>query len=94
MFRWKYLRYRGRRGLVGSSAAAVALAALGLWSFSRCAALPDDRCRDDGIHTEPWRIVSSQDACMTCYCDVNAQLYCVSMGCSLPDAGVMTDIVE
>jgi hypothetical protein len=94
MFHWKYLRGKGRPGRLGSSVAALALGAIGLWSFSRCAALPDDRCLDDGIHSAVGRIIPSEDACMTCYCDATAELHCVSTGCATPDGGLMTNVLE
>jgi len=94
MFHWKYLRGRRRPGLIGPGVAAVALGTLGVWSSSHCAALPDDRCLDDGIQIATGRIVPSEDGCMICRCDANAQLHCAATRCAWPDGGVVTEVLE
>lgn len=89
----EHLRRRSRRRLLGSSITAVAIGALGVWSFFRCASLPDERCLDEGIRPDLGRISTSDQGCMSCYCDASGELHCIPRGCSA-DAGVMTDVIE
>lgn len=77
---------RLRRTWLGSSIAAVVLAAAAAWSFTRCAALPDDRCMADGIGPD----VYFHDGCMICVCDAGGELHCYPSNCS-PDAGALRE---
>jgi hypothetical protein len=72
----------GRRACLGSSVAAVLLGTAAAWSFARCAALPDDRCIQDGIGPD----VYFHDGCLICVCDAANELRCYPSACS-PDAG-------
>lgn len=75
-----------RRAWLGSSVVAAFLGVAAAWSFTRCAALPDDRCIQDGIGPE----VYFRDGCMLCVCDAAGELHCYPSNCS-PDAGVLND---
>jgi hypothetical protein len=80
---------RRRRTWLGSSLAVVFLGVAAAWSFTRCAALPDDRCIQDGIG----RDVYFHDGCLICICDAASELHCYPGNCS-SDAGVLRDSTE
>lgn len=73
-----------RRAWLGSSLAALVLGAAAAWSFTRCAALPDDRCMEDGIGPD----VYFHDGCLVCVCDAEGELHCYPSNCPA-DAGVL-----
>jgi len=75
---------RGRRAWIGSSVAVALFGVAAAWSFTHCAALPEDRCIKDGIGPD----VSFRDGCLICICDANGELHCTSRDCS-PDAGLL-----
>jgi hypothetical protein len=80
---------RRRRAWLGSGIAASLLSVAAAWSFTRCAALPDDRCIEDGIGPD----VYFRDGCMICVCDAAGELRCTSRDCS-PDAGLLRNSTE
>lgn len=76
---------RLRRAWLGSSVAAIVLGAAATWTFTRCAALPDDRCIEDGIGPD----VYFHDGCLVCVCDAQGELRCYPGSRCAPDAGVL-----
>ena len=93
MVMFNHLPGEHRRQLLGGGFTAVALGAIGIWMFSRCAAPPDDRCLDDSLRPEPAGMVSAERGCMLCYCDARGELRCLYRSCRL-DGGVVSDVAD